>query len=151
MTLIVCFIGILFIIVFHEKIFNILNDYINRGIDDNGRFEIYSFGMDKFLSHPIFGCGFYSSPYSTNFGIPFLYHNTFVQLLASCGVVGLLGYLFHRYQTLVIIFEKIKSGSIFLSLCILALLITSLLDVHLFSLYPTIYYSILLLAIEKSD
>lgn len=144
-------IGIIGIILLWNKISNILGDYLTRGFDDNGRFEIYEFGLKRFLEHPIFGSGFYNSIYVMDIGLPFCYHNTIIQMMASCGIVGLLSYLFHRFQTIMLIIKKRCVQNIYLALCICALLITSLLDVHMFSLYPTLYYTLLLIAIEKSN
>ncbi len=148
---VLCAIGILGIILLWDKISNILGDYISRGLDDNGRFEIYKFGIKKFLNNPIFGGGFYNAYYNVTNGLPFGYHNTLIQMMASCGIVGLLGYSFHRYQTIKLFIKKRSFENAFLGLCVCALLITSLLDVHMISLYPAIYYSIILIAIEKSN
>ena len=41
-------------------------------------------------------------------------------------------------------------GSICTGMCVCALLITSLLDIHMFSLYPTLYYVLILITIEKT-
>ncbi len=138
------------IILMWDKISNILGDYLERGLDDNGRFEIYATGWKKFLSHPIFGCGFYNSHHINEVGLPFGYHNTIVQMMASCGIIGLLAYLYHRYQTIVLFIKQRCVKNFYLVLCICALLITSLLDIHMFSLYPTLYYILILITIEKS-
>lgn len=144
-------IGIIGIIALWDKISNILGDYLARGFDDNGRFEIYEFGLQKFLNHPIFGSGFYNSIYVMDIGLPFCYHNTIIQMMASCGIVGLLAYIFHRFQTVKLIIKKRCAENMYFALCICALLITSLLDVHMFSLYPALFYTLLLIAIEKSN
>ncbi len=149
-TLILGVLGVVGIVVFWNKIANIFGDYLRRGLDDNGRFDIYRFGLKRFLENPVFGGGFYNAYYTMETGLPFGYHNTIVQMLASCGAVGLVGYLFHRYQTVVLAIKKRSFSNLFLYLCLCALLITSLFDVHIISLYPSIYYSIILIAIEKS-
>lgn len=138
------------VILLWDKISNILGDYIDRGLDDNGRFDIYIFGWQKFLSHPILGCGFYDAYHINNNGLPFAYHNTVIQMMASCGIIGLAAYLYHRYQTIKLFLKQRSIKNLFLMLCISALLITSLLDVHMFSLYPTLFYIIILITIEKS-
>lgn len=142
--------GIAGIILLWNKISTILGDYLARGLDDNGRFEIYATGWKKFLSHPIFGCGFYNSHHINEVGLPFGYHNTIIQMMASCGIIGLVAYLFHRYQTIVLCFKQRSARNFYLMLCICALLITSLLDIHMFSLYPTLYYMLILITIEKT-
>lgn len=143
-------IAIVGVILLWDKIASILGDYLRRGLDDNGRFEIYATGWKKFLSHPIFGCGFYNAHHINEFGLPFGYHNTIVQMMASCGIIGLLSYLYHRYQTVVLFIKQRCAKNLYLALCICALLITSLLDIHMFSLYPTLYYMLILITVEKT-
>lgn len=149
-TSILFVVAIIGITLLWNKIANVLSDYLERGLDDNGRFEIYATGWQKFLSHPILGTGFYNSHKINNVGLPFAYHNTIIQMMASCGIIGLLAYLYHRYQTIKLFIKQRSIKNLYLMLCISALLITSLLDVHMFSLYPTLFYMIILITIEKS-
>ncbi len=150
----VAIIGCLGIIILWDKISDILGDYINRGFDDNGRFEIYKKGLKNFLSNPIFGGGFCSVDAQEHQFISFLpdrYHNTIIQLLGACGIVGLLAYLFHRFQTIRLLWQKRSLHTVFSFLCILSLLLTSMLDNHFFNLYPGIIYTIILVVVEKSN
>ena len=64
------------------------------------------------------------------------------------GTLGLLAYNYHRYQTFRMTFTKPMLEKTFLFLSILGLLLTSLLDCHLFNLGPALNYGILLAAIE---
>ena len=145
--------GIVAFIVLWDKISSILGDYLSRGLDDNGRFEMYLHGIKNFLSHPIFGGGFTSS-YATDFQfiifLPYRYHNTIIQMMATCGFVGLSAYLFHRYQTIRLFFTKKHLSNVFFALSISALLITSLLDNHFFNIYPAFIYTVILVVIEKN-
>ena len=142
------------VILLWDKLSSLLSSYINQGFSDNGRFEMYKHGLNNFLSHPIFGGGF-GSCIEDNFGHgiePNRYHNTIIELLATCGIVGFGAYVFHRYQTVKLYWARKKSlKCTFLFISILALLLTSLLDNHFFNLYPTMYYVIMLCVIEKSD
>lgn len=149
-TMSLVIVGSVGILLLWDKISNILGDYISRGLDDNGRFDIYLFGLNKFIEHPVFGGGFYNAYHVNTEGLPFCYHNTIIQMLASCGTVGFLAYVYHRFETIKLIWKKRSGRNIFLFLCICGLLITSLLDVHMFSIYPVFYYSLILIAIEKS-
>lgn len=148
---ILCIVGI---IVFWGKISSILGDYLSRGLDDNGRFEMYLHGLFNFIENPIFGGGFYSSYATEHMFIAFLpyrYHNTIIQMMATCGCFGIISYLYHRYQTVMLIWEKKKRlSTIFIALCIVALLLSSMLDNHFFNLYPTFIYAIMLVAVEKT-
>lgn len=153
-TLAFLIIGLLGIIVLWNKLSTLLSSYINQGFGDNGRFEMYKHGFNNFLSHPIFGGGF-GSCIEDNFGHgiePNRYHNTFIELLATCGILGFGTYLFHRYQTVKLFLSKRNNlECVFLFISILALLLTSLLDNHFFNLYPTMYYAVILCVIEKSE
>ena len=147
-------IGILGIVVLWNKLSAILGSYLNQGFNDNGRFALYKHGIENFFSHPIFGGGF-GSCMEDNFGHgiePNRYHNTIIEMMATCGIVGLGAYLFHRYQTVRLVLKKRKNYSvIFLALVIISLLLTSLLDNHLFNLYPTMYYAVIWCVIEKAE
>ena len=146
--------GFIAFIALFGKISNVLGDYLRRGLDDNGRFEMYLHGLKNFLSHPIFGGGFNSS-YATEHQfiifLPYRYHNTIIQMMATCGTVGIGAYLFHRYQTVKLIIKKRSLKTWFLALSILALLLTSLLDNHFFNIYPAFIYTVILTVIEKTE
>ena len=148
---ILCVVGI---IALWGKISSILGDYLSRGLDDNGRFEMYLHGLFNFIENPIFGGGFYSSYATEHMFIAFLpyrYHNTIIQMMATCGSFGILAYMYHRYQTVMLFWEKKKRlSTIFTALCIVALLLSSLLDNHFFNLYPTFMYAVILVAVEKT-
>ncbi len=141
------------IIIMWDKISSILGSYLSQGLGDNGRFELYKHGFENFISHPIFGGGF-DSCMEDNFGHgvePNKYHNTIIELLATCGIVGFGAYGYHRYQTIKLFINKKKSlPCLFLGVSVLALLLTSLLDNHIFNIYPTMLYAIILVALEKA-
>ncbi len=148
------FVAIVGIILLWGKISKVFGDYLRRGFDDNGRFEIWRYGLNEFVHHPIFGAGFYSeyplNPRPAPF-LPYRYHNTVIQLLATCGIFGFLSYAFHRFQTVKLFLSKKSGLSLFLALCLSGLLLTSLLDNHMFNLYPCVYYSLILLIFEKTE
>lgn len=142
------------IAIFWSKIAYIFSDYISRGFNDNGRFAMWKDGVEKFISHPLFGVGFYNS-YPTSYQfisfLPYRYHNTIIELIATCGVAGLASYAFHRYQTIKLFIGKKNICSLFMMLCTAGLLLTSLFDNHMFNIYPCFYYSVFLLATERSE
>lgn len=127
---------------------------IDRGMSDAGRFDIYFGGLDQFLESPIFGNGFYEcgafrwGDNSIGEFLPARYHNTAVQLIASTGAVGFLAYCYHRVETLLLVFRKRNVEKYFIGLCIFGLLLTSLLDCHIFNLGPGLAYSALLLFLD---
>lgn len=153
-TCIIAIIGIVGIIVLWDKLSSIFGDYLDRGFDDNGRFEMYKHGLVNFSENPIFGGGFYSAwAYEYQFisFIPYRYCNTIIQMMATCGIVGLLAYLWHRYETVKLFWKKRSIFTIFCALCMAGFLGTSLLDNHFFNLYPSFIYVIMLLVIENSE
>ncbi len=138
---------------------HILSSMLNRGLDDSSRFEIYEIGLKQFLEAPFFGNGFYCGEgivfqYGQNviptegYFIPPRYHNTVVQLLASGGVVALVAYGFHRYQTVKLFIKNSAPHKTFLAMGLLAHLIASLLDCHMFNMGPGLTYGVMLLFAE---
>lgn len=150
----IAIVGIIGVIVLWDKISSVLNDYLSRGLDDNGRFDIYRRGWENFLNNPVFGGGFHSAKAQDHTFIIFLpdrYHNTVIQLLGTCGIVGLLAYCFHRYQTVILLWKKRCLFTAFSALCIGAFLLTSLLDNHFFNIYPCFIYSIMMSVLDVTD
>lgn len=149
---------LLCIVALRDRVVEIFYSIVQIGFDDNGRFEIYRNGLKQFLENPVFGNGFYEcTAWQLGTGhlgedafLPPRYHNTIVQLLASCGIVSLLAYVFHRVQTGILIFRRRTTEKYFIGLCVLALVMASLLDCHFFNFGPGLLYSCLLIMAEKS-
>ena len=153
-TLALVAIGAVGLVLLREKLFGLVSNFMNSGFADNGRFEIWQIGWGHFLEYPVFGSGFYDS-YTTvewerGFD-PYLYHNTLIQLLGSCGAVGFLAYAYHRIETLRLIFRRPSLCKIFLGIALFALLSFSLLDVLFFKLYPTFFYGLMLLCMQIDE
>ena len=127
--------------------------------NDAHRFETYGEGLKVFLQYPFFGESFFHESFSpdafsivtafSNF-FPARWHNTIIQLLASCGICGLGAYLFHRIQTLRLFFTKRSILKTFIGVGVILLLLMSLLDCHLFNLGPAFFYAICLLFAEQT-
>lgn len=140
-----------------SKIFtNILNAFAN--IKNDERLNLYKNGWKAFLASPIFGQSFYPSGYipyqasnvdSFTSLFPPRWHNTIIQLLASCGILGLIAYSYHRIQTIILFCKKPTMEKSFIGLSILVLLLTSLLDCHFFNIGPVLFYSMGLAFAEK--
>lgn len=148
------------LLAFHKELFRLFRVLIDRGLDPSNRFEIYAEGIKQFFKYPIFGGTFYATDYDiydfsdiaafSSF-FPPRWHNTIVQLLASSGIVGLIAYLYHRFETLMLFGKKPTLGKGFIALSILALLGTSMLDCHFFNVGPVLFYSMALAFAEKAD
>ena len=142
-----------------------LSAAFDTGLKSNERLELYQAGLDSFKQYPVFGYSFFrlnalveagaeeswifSSVSDFNNFFPGRWHNTFVQLLASCGVAGLLAYFFHRYQTVRMVFRKPNAVKTFAAISIAALLALSMVDSHLFNIGPTLFYSCALAFMEN--
>lgn len=140
-------------ILFHRSIGLMFQELLERGLNPRNRDRIYPQGIQAFLRNPIFGESFY--PKSTTIDmwstlpqmqsiLPARWHNTVIQLLASCGLVGIACYSVHRIQTIRFFWQRRQKNLIFIGLSLLGLLLMSLLDCHFFNIGPTMFYSIML-------
>lgn len=136
-------VGLLF-----PKIVAFLSSFVQFGAGDNGRFEIWGAALRAFRAAPVFGRGFFNTDIVLEGFppiMPYLYHNTPLQMLGSAGAVGFLLYLFHRFETLRLAWQRRKSAlSLFLLLIPATLVLFSLTDEHLFHIYPAFFYAIAL-------
>ncbi len=132
--------------------------FITRSIFS--RLDGFKAGILQFLDAPILGGGFFpvdfdleiwSTTEAVTAFFPAFWHNTLVQLLATCGLVGLAAYIWHRWQTLRLLAKKHTVQNVYLFFSILALLAMSMFDCHLFKLAPTIVYSMALAFAEKQE
>lgn len=140
-------------LLFHNELYRLFSQLLRKKLDMSDRDVIYTEGMKLFTSNPLLGTSFFSPGYlpwdfSTVDGfsglIPPRWHNTIVQLLTSCGVVGLGAYLFHRVQTLKMLFSRKHKEQVFIGCSMIVLLLCSMLDCHFFNLGPTMFYSMAL-------
>ena len=148
------------LLLFHDELFRLFRVLISRGLDPSNRLELYVEGLKQFAKYPVFGGTFYATDYlpydhsdiaAFSSFFPPRWHNTFVQLLASGGIVGLAAYGFHRFQTLKLFFKQPTLGKGLIALSVLALLGTSMLDCHFFNVGPTLFYSMALAFAEKAN
>jgi len=145
-------------VLFHQRISQLFQDLLNRGLDPTTRDVIYLEGMKQFVKHPVFGGTFYPTDFSpwswstleafTSF-FPPRWHNTLLQLGVSCGIVGLVAYGYHRYQTVKMFAAKMSLEKIYIALCLAVLLGMSMLDCHMFNVGPVLFYSMMLAFAEK--
>lgn len=125
------------------------------GWNDSSRFRIWLDGLNNFLRAPIFGVGFYEpirpdwSYNIENWVFPDMYHNTFVQMLACCGAFGLIAYVVHILQVTFAVKKSPSPESLFYVIILLGIFGMSLLDNHLFHVYPAMVYSVFLLLSER--
>ncbi len=116
----------------------------------NGRMHLIMEAMEHFADYPFFGAGWFmgvadnSDTMINVSAIPSFACDTFAELLGACGMVGLLAYCIHRFQTILEFLKNPSADKLILSMIILAILFMSLVDSHIFYLLPTIVYAGLL-------
>ncbi len=145
-------VGIVGVALLWARLIGLVQGFLNTGLDDNGRYDLWRLGFEKFVSHPIFGAGFYDNGIASEWDIqvfPYFYHNTVIQLLASTGIVGMAAYLWHRFYTVRAVLRRPSIYRAYLGICILSCLLFCMLDVMLFITYPMIFYTLIMLFIER--
>ena len=151
------FIAFIIMAIMHEKIASIFASLMDALDTGSARTIIWKEAIDKFLNYPVFGAGFYSRTRwvwgQSGFAdiLPRMYHNTPIQLLECSGLVGLMAYFVHRVQTVLSFLRNITHERVFIAMTIGALLLVSLLDNHIFYLFPTIIYSMLVGVLSLSE
>jgi hypothetical protein len=136
----------------------LFKNVIDRGLDPSSRDIIYWEGIKLYGRYPIFGGSFFSPGYApygwatqegfSSFFAP-RWHNTVVQMLASCGTVGILAYGFHRLQTIRLFLKERRPETVFIAASVAVVLVSSLLDCHLFNIGPAMFYAMALAFIEN--
>lgn len=143
---------VVFAAVFRVQLLALFRSLLAEGTDFNYRDTIYRRCWEAFLRSPVFGVGFYRTPGFSFEGLcsfmPPRAHDTYLQLLASCGIFGMIAYLIHRADTVVLFLRRPSLGRNAAALMVLALLLTSTLDCHFFNIGPVILYSTILAFVE---
>lgn len=140
-------------LVFRSKIMEIFAVIFDRGFGDSQRFEIWWNGFLNFLKEPVLGVGFFEPFYVDinieNWVFPDMYHNLLIQTLACCGLVGMLAYMFHFAQVLNLLIRKPTAERLLYFAIFLMISGTSLLDNHIFHVFPALVYSMALVLWEQ--
>ncbi len=128
---------------------NVLQFFLESGLDDHGRFEVWTTHWNLFVDSPLHGVGY--KTYKVMSGdIVDKAHNTLVQMLASSGLIGLSCYLVHRVQTVYSVAKKPTTERLWIGGTVLVGLLMSLLSPLFFQVYFRVCYVVLLVALEKS-
>ena len=143
---------------FFDLVMKLFGMMLEWGFHLRSRDTGWNAGWAQFLANPVFGGTFFPNDYElytwatsadfTSF-FPPRWHNTIIQLLASCGSVGILAYGYHRFQTFRLFFRRFSWDKMFPLISMLALLSASLIDCHFFNVGPVLFYSMLLAFTEK--
>lgn len=145
--------------IFRSKIWSVFELFISELGNVSQRDNLIYYGIRQFLDEPIFGGSFYpqgkyvpwdwSNLESFSSFFPPRWHNTLVQLLASCGAVGITSYAIHRIKTVRLFWEHRSHENTYIGICLAVLLLASLLDCHFFNVGPVLFYSTALAFVEK--
>lgn len=145
-------------LIFREKLNALFASIIKAGLDDSNRLEIWKNCWTVFRKNPLFGVGFYDTPgfgfeYNADHGafIPARAHNTYIQLMATGGIVLVCAYLFHRVQTLALLLKEPSPEKLFALFVVAALILTSIVDCHFFNIGPGILYGVALCFAEGAE
>lgn len=150
-----------FAIISFEKLLDVFALFIEEIDAISKRDLLFINGMKQFREYPIFGGTFYPQgdyvpwdwaeleAFSSFF--PPRWHNTLVQIAASCGVVGLVAYALHRIQTVRLFLRHRNTENLFICIYLVALLAAGLLDNHFFNVGPVLFYSMALAFAENIE
>jgi O-antigen ligase len=123
------------------------------------RDSLVYYGVCQFLSEPVFGGSFFpqgsfvpwdwSNLETFSSFFPPRWHNTLVQMMASCGTMGITAYLLQRGRTVQLVWKRRSVEHTFLAMSLGVLLCAALLDCHFFNVGPVLFYSMALAFAEK--
>lgn len=140
LVLLACYCGEEILAMFKTGLFNSDGEYTA-----SGRIRLIQMAWENFLSSPVFGVGFYADNTTQVYvtamtWFPHFYHNTIAQMLGSCGIAGIAAYLFHRVVTVIAFFKTRAMGKWFLGISMLAYLVMSMFDNHMFYILSGFIY-----------
>ncbi len=118
-----------------------------EGLNDHGRYSVWEGHFKLFTLSPIHGVGHRTyAIYDLGVGKA---HNNILQMLAGSGILGLILYGVHRVQTVYSIAKKPTADRLFMGGCIFIGVAMGMLSSTFFHVYFLMYYSIILLMLEK--
>ena len=120
------------------------------------RITLLKEAFDAFVANPIFGSGFYfvgSDPVvQLDAILPYFCHNTLLEMLGACGILGLLSYGFYRFNTIKEIFKNFCIEKVPVIMALSIIILMSLFDIHIFDLMGSAIYIVLLsMAVSKKE
>jgi O-antigen ligase len=132
------------IFIFRNYLADTFTYFSQKGLDDSGRKELWQASVEHFKGAPVFGNGFFSLPAGPKMSsfTPPLAHNTFLQLLSSMGVFGLIAYVVYRVRTVTYFFKSFNIYKFTLAVSCGILVFESLIDNFIFWFSPTFVYNL---------
>ena len=122
----------IFFAICHERIFKLLDWYLTLGFSGNGRGSLWPWCWEKFLESPVLGVGFVSLddpvPALQSTDTIILAHNTLLQYLTSCGVVGTILMSFFYFRKYVVLCTKFNNFKFFNLMHIVVIALSGITD-----------------------
>ena len=122
-----------------DAVKRLLSVMIDRKFADYHRFELWQKGWEKFLEHPIFGVGFgenmgygIEGQMSASF-VPFWYHNTLVQTIATFGAMGAAAFVFYIVTAVCTVCSVHSRKAYVIGAILLHIFAISLLDIQFYT------------------
>ena len=147
------------VVLLAPKLLKVFRLFISQLDNVSQRDKLLNNGISQFLTEPVFGGSFFPQgtykPWdwanldSFSSFFPPRWHNTLVQMFASCGTVGITAYLIHRWRTIQLFWRRRSVEHTYLALSLGVLLCAALLDCHFFNVGPVLFYSMALAFAEK--
>ena len=135
------------------KVLNIL-EILRNDLYTFDRIELWESALNSFSDYPIFGSGFFylggDVVVQLDNVLPYLVHNTLLQMLGTCGLFGIFSYLVYRFFTVKTIVKYFTLEKMFVVTSLSLMLMISLFDIHLFDFFGTsVYVTILCLSMSQ--
>lgn len=116
---------------YYDEIIKIFSWHINLGVSGNGRDELWPWCVEKFLHSKAFGVGFVSDdpvPTLVTTDKIILAHNTVLQYLTSCGIVGTILVSYFYVEKYIICIKHFNEFKLFNLLQIIMIALIGIVD-----------------------
>lgn len=121
------------------------------GFNDNGRKELWDYALNDFKNNKIFGAGFYGED-GIDLPTPLKkFHSTVLQILASAGIVGCVGFIVHYFQRYKMMFTKLSVFKMFALFGLALYEAYGLIDINLLRYFQIILLVIIFTTCEKES
>ena len=137
-------------LIFIRQLWGIVEKFKEMGLSNNGRFEIWLEALNVFAKHPVFGAGFAYPSQAVENNPFYTAHNTLLQFLASCGIVGLLACLYLFVSRYLLFFKAWKPHHVFFLIMMLGYEIYGMVDISPFLPYALFLTCVLFNSLEQS-
>jgi hypothetical protein len=118
-----------------------------KELSDRGRYALYEEGLKDFVENIIFGKSLFYK--EQGFIFMYWYHNTFIQILANLGLVGMAAFLFFMFKKYVVFLKRGDVLKFFIFFSLLMTEMQGMLDMHIIDLRYSIFMVLMVAVAEK--